>query len=242
LFVVEGDTEAAAIPIICEAMKVRLSTFGIELHNIAGAGKDLTILTRYAATPRLGIAIQPGVYAAVRQTRVFALFDRELKWKHDSNVERFLDGWRTSAENLLPDDLPPEAREHVIEQGVTVERWERCFEFDNFSDGELAEAISAYARTWGWPEVEADEIAEYRTHFPNQSLGKIIADKAYTMKAAGVEVTEHKDYRWDKVEIGRWLAGRLAERIALHAEGDPPEAPIVAQILKIIDLALRSWP
>ena len=242
LFVVEGDTEAAAIPIICEAMQVRLPTFGVELHNIAGVGKDLGVLTRYAGPPRLGGAIQPGVYAAVRQTCIFALLDREDTWRHDSKVEKLLNGWRAAVEQLAPDDLPQDAKEQIISQGVIVERWEQCFEFDNFSDSELAEAISLYARKWGWPEISAEEVAEYRERFPDRSLSKIVADKAHTMIAAGQDVPVHKDYRWNKVEVGMALARRLAERVALHVEGDPPEAPIVAILQRVVELALRNWP
>jgi len=242
LFVVEGDTEAAAIPILCEAMKTRLSTFGIELHSVEGAGKDLNVLLRYAVPPRLGVAIEPGIYAAVRQTRVFALFDREHKWQHDTNVERFLAAWRTTVNSLLPPDLPIEAKEQIAMQGVMVERWQRCFEFDNFTDDELAEAISGYAASWGWPQVDAADVARYRARFPNPPLSNIVAEKVRAMRAAGQDTPTHKDFKLNKIEVGKLLAYRLAEKIALHKDGDPPEAPIVDIIIRVVNLALSSWP
>lgn len=242
LFIVEGETEAAAIPIICEAMQLRLATFGIELHNIAGADKHLEVLTRYAAPPRLSVAIEPGVYAAVRQTRVYALFDRENRWRRDEKLEAFLADWRATITNLLPDDLSDEAKEQIAGRSVTVERWSQCFEFDNFTDDDLAEAISDYARTWGWPEITAAEVASYRADFPKRSLSMIVAHKVRAMRLAGVEVPEHRDFKWDKIAVGKMLAARLANRISLHMEDEPPEAPIVAILQRIVGLALESWP
>ena len=73
LFVVEGKTEEVAIPIICEAMGIRLETFSIALHNIAGVThgerRNLSILTRFVAPPRLGAPIKPGLYPSTRQTQ-----------------------------------------------------------------------------------------------------------------------------------------------------------------------------
>ncbi len=244
LWIVEGATEETAIPIICDALGVRLAAFGIEPYNIAGAGKrkHLELLANYIASPRLGPALAPGVYAMTRQTRIFVLMDREQGWEKDSKVRGFLSNLKDAIIRLLPDDMPETDRERIATLAVTFKPWDMCFEFDNFSDEELAEAISTYARKWGWPEIDASDVAACRVRFPKCSLTKIIKDKARTMKASGQDVVEHRNYEWGKVEVGRLLAADLTGRLVRQGEGKSSAAKIVAIIDEVIALAQENWP
>jgi hypothetical protein len=145
LFVVEGKTEKTVIPILCEAMGLRLETFGVALHDIAGVGKDSSVLTRLVAPPRLGAPVQPELYAAARQTRVFMLFDREGQWKDhpksgkkgEEEARKVIADLRSKIVEMLPEDLPNQAKYLAAKRGVMIKLWERSFEFDNFSDEEL---------------------------------------------------------------------------------------------------------
>jgi hypothetical protein len=250
LFVVEGKTEKAVIPILCEAMGLRLETFGVALYDIAGVGKDLSVLVRLVAPPRLGAPVQPELYAAARQTRVFMLFDREGRWKdHPKNgkkgeeeARKVIADLRSKIVEMLPEDLPNQAKYLAAKRGVMIKLWERSFEFDNFSDEELAEAISAEAHKHGWPKITPDEVALFRARFPNVSLDTIIAQKVRDKTPAGEPAVRDKEYEWDKVEVGKQLARMLAQRMGHHAPEDPPEAPIIRIIQHIIYLARKNWP
>src|SRR6266487_2217125 len=250
LFVVEGKTEKTVIPILCEAMGLRLETFGVALHDIAGVGKNLSVLTRFVAPPRLGAPVQPELYAAARQTRVFILFDREGRWKDHPNsgkkgeekARKEIADLRSKIMEMLPEDLPNQDKYLVAKRGVMIKLWERSFEFDNFSDMELAEAISAEARKHGWPEITPHEVALFRASFPNVSLDAIIAQKVRDRTPVGEPGVRDKDYEWDKVEVGKQLARMLAQRMGHHAPEDPPEAPIIRVIQHVIYLARKNWP
>src|SRR5258708_7188477 len=87
---------------------------------------------------------------------------------------------RRRLRTLLPPDLPEPAKDLAVERCVTVERWQQSLELDNFSDEELAEAISAYAREKGWPAVTDEDVAECRRRFPNKNLDGVIAQKVRT--------------------------------------------------------------
>ncbi|MGH2487342.1 MAG: hypothetical protein ACRDHE_15145, partial [Ktedonobacterales bacterium] len=117
LFVVEGETEFQAIPLIADAMRIRLADYGIELHNIEGVDKDLGVLAKLIAPPRLGDPLEPGLYAAARQTRVYAHFDREGQWKNDLSVANYVAEVRRRLRALLPTDLPEAAKDYVVERG-----------------------------------------------------------------------------------------------------------------------------
>jgi len=250
LFVVEGKTEKTVIPILCEAMGLRLETFGVALYDIAGVGKDLSVLARLVAPPRLGAPVQPELYAAARQTRVFMLFDREGRWKDypkngkkgEEEARKVIADLRSKIVEMLPEDLPNQAKYLAAKRGVMIKLWEQSFEFDNFSDEELAEAISAEAHKHGWPEITPDEVALFRARFPNVSLDTIIAQKVRDRTPAGEPVVRDKDYEWDKVEVGKQLARMLAQRMGHHAPEDPPEAPIIRVIQHVISLARKNWP
>jgi len=258
LFVVEGKTEKTVIPILCEAMDLRLETFGITLYDIAGADKkdDWSVFARLVAPPRLGTPVQPELYAAARQTRVFMLFDREGTWQDhpqsgkrgEEKARKVVDGLRNKIIEMLPEDLPNQAKYMTAKRGVTIKLWERSFEFDNFSDEELAEAISAEARKYGWPEITPHDVALSRSKFHNRGgntrkgLGTIIAQKVRDKLPEGRPSIKDEDYIWDKVEVGKRLARMLAQRMGDHAPGDPPEAPIIRVIQHVIYLAQKNWP
>jgi hypothetical protein len=250
LFVVEGKTEKTVIPILCEAMGLRLETFGVALYDIAGVGKNLSVLTRFVAPPRLGAPVRPELYAAARQTRVFMLFDREGRWedhpksgkKGEEKARKEIADLRSKIVEMLPEDLPNQDKYLVAKRGAMIKLWERSLEFDNFSDMELAEAISAEARKHGWPEITPHEVALFRASFPNVSLDAIIAQKIRDRTPVGEPVVRGKDYEWDKVEVGKQLARMLAQRMGHHAPEDPPEAPIIRVIQHVIYLARKNWP
>jgi hypothetical protein len=242
LFVVEGDTEFQVIPLIAEAMEYRLADEGIELHNIEGVDKDLRVLANLIAPPRLGAPLEPGLYSAVRQTRMYAHFDREGQWQKDADVAKYIANLKSRLRQLLPDDLPEDAKDYVVERSVTVERWKQSFELDNFSDVELAKAISVYARIKGWPKITPANVAGIRHRFPQKSLDGVIADKVRASMALGSTLIKDKDYAWDKVMVGRYLVRKLVKRMATHQPGDPSEAPIIDVILQVVQMARENWP
>ncbi len=157
-------------------------------------------------------------------------------------VANYITEVRRRLRALLPVDLPEQAKDYAVDRGVTVERWQRSFELDNFSDDELAEAISAYARGKGWPEVAPEDVADCRRRFPNKSLDGVIAQKVRASAPPGGPPVKDKDYEWDKVAVGRHLVGKLAERMAVHRRGDPCEAPIIDVIMRVVDIARENWP
>ncbi|MGH2487899.1 MAG: hypothetical protein ACRDHE_18005, partial [Ktedonobacterales bacterium] len=134
------------------------------------------------------------------------------------------------------------AKDYAVERGMTVERWQQSFELDNFSDNDLAEAISAYARGKGWPEVTSEDVAECRRRFPNKSLDGVIAQTVRESAPPGSPAVKDKDYEWDKVTVGRQLAGKLIERVAKHQPGDLSEAPVIDVISHVVQMARENWP
>jgi hypothetical protein len=62
------------------------------------------------------------------------------------------------------------------------------------------------------------------------------------MKASSQDIPEHRDYEWGKDEVGTMPATRSVVKIAMHSEGDPPEAPIVAIIQRVANMAQSNWP
>ena len=178
------------------------------------------------------------------------LFDREGQWKDhpksgkkgEEEARKVMADLRSKIVEMLPEDLPNQAKYLAAKRGVMIKLWERSFEFDNFSDEELAEAISAEARKHGWPEITPHEVALFRASFPNVSLDAIIAQKVRDRTPAGEPVVRDKDYEWDKVEVGKQLARMLAQRMGHHAPEDPPEAPIIRVIQHVIYLARKNWP
>lgn len=239
LFVIEGDTEELVLPVILEAMGIRLETFGIEVHKIGGVDNDLGVLTLFAAPPQLGHPVRPGLYRAGRQTRIYGLFDREGKWCDDTAAARRIAGMKERLRAQLPTDLPDDAKDIATDRGVTVERWQRNFEYDNFSDDELAAAINAYIAEqtdprWSGISVTAAEVAAYRAGFfrkPPKKLDRIVAEK---MKSAGFDI--------NKKELGKLLASMVADKVRAVPPGALPAVPIVEKIRAVVELAQQNWP
>ncbi len=127
---VEGQTEEVAIPVLFERFFGRtLSVYGIELSNLRGVNNAAG--SKADGASALWRLVD---YLHHHQTMAVVLMDRE------GNAVRNIEKGLTRAYSV-----------HNTLRRVTrsdyVKLWELCFEFDNFYDWELAEVLSAIAKT-----------------------------------------------------------------------------------------------
>jgi hypothetical protein len=203
ILLVEGESERQEVPRIArELYGMPLERGGIrveELGGIGGASKLERFIDHYHYL----------------QTVVYVILDND---KDGKRLRRGL----LNARSKYPG----------IKGGVTkpdlVFLWEKSFEFDNFSDEDLARAMTEVAG--GRHEFSPDEVRVARENF---GKGKDTLSDLYERRLS---------YALNKVELACALVTRiLANPESEFDQAGQPRRPIVMKIRELIQLAARNY-
>src|ERR1051325_9325425 len=208
ILVLEGDGEAQHIPRLArDLLGYDLTQVGIEVRNLRGIGEFTGSKKRdpYGALEKF---IDDHHY---RQTMVFCIFDKEgdaprTKERLVAAESRFYPGRKLTRDEYI----------HL---------WEDSIEFDNFSDTEIAEAMTRKAD--GGSTFTSDEVATARA--AKQKKGKPLHHLYVEKMADGL----HKVV----------LLGTLVDAVIANAAAelvDPPPRPLVRLLLRVVELAASN--
>lgn len=203
LLFVEGPGEGQQFPRIArELLGYPMERVGIQVETLWGiteAGKLERLIDHYH----------------YRQTIVYLILDNE-------NRARQLRDKLLAAKSKYP-EVPG-----TITKPELIFLWEKCFEFDNFSDEEIAGAMTKAAEIWY--TFTAAEVTRARAQFGQR--GDPLSD-LYRQKA---------NYALDKPRLAEALVQAMLENPAgeFDAEGRPTRR-ITAKILEVIQLATKNY-
>jgi len=212
ILIVEGDGEAEQIPRLAEnLLGYSFPRVGIEVRNIGGIGNftGRKRIDRYGALERL---IDEFHY---RQTIVFVILDNE--------------GRASKIKNRLikaKSKYPP--RKMVTKEDY-VHIWNKNIEFDNFSDNEIARAMTTLCNEkYGF---QPDEIAHYRKSFSPSSGGSL--NKLFKAKL---------NHDFSKPKLLKILFDFILThpQNEINAKGDT-KRPVVRKTKEIIKLASQNY-
>ncbi len=208
VLVVEGDGEAEQFPrLASELLGYDFAHLGIEIRNLRGIGNFTGSKNRdrYGALEKF---IDDHHY---RQTIVFCILDRE--GRAERTKEHLLD----ATSNFVP------GRKLTCEDYINL--WNDSVEFDNFSDGEIAAALTSVSEgryTFTQDEVEIERKAKSKTGNP---LNRLYAEKL--------------SYGLSKVRLLEELVTAvIANAAEEHAKKSP--RPIVLLLVRAIELAASN--
>jgi hypothetical protein len=104
--------------------------------------------------------------------------------------------------------------------------WDTCFEFDNFSDVEIAHALSSMSNGRNFTEIE---IAECRKEYGKQ------ADTLSALFKSKTDLALNKPL----------FAGRLVDNLTANLKSEyndgKPKRKLLAKLEEIINLAIRNY-
>ena len=154
VLVLEGESESTFVEKLCPALLgYGLGTAGIEIVNVKGVGNA----TGNRQHDRYGAILRLVDYLHDHQVVVFVVLDREgaaSKLKKAAKKRKPLSGLR---KKVIPSER------------VTV--WRRCFEFDNFSDTDIARALTEAGG--GRHTFSRQEVADVRESWPDSQIGNV---------------------------------------------------------------------
>ena len=144
----EGDTEMVIMPKIMASLGIPLSPSFIRLFNYGGVDKSFDLLVQYIVTPFLGNAIkghsnQTLVPIHRPPTRFLLIVDSEGKFKTEQERTKWRKKRLGEVYSTLPREYHTDEVKKQLEDLVGIESWDcdHCFEFANFTDQELADAL-----------------------------------------------------------------------------------------------------
>ena len=220
----EGATEMGLMPQVFDLLGIPLDSNLISMVDFGGTSKDLSLLARFAAEPRLGIDHGEYVSLARPVTRFVVLTDAENKYATKQQRDRQRELLLKSIIQDVPKDLRADLRgpdAHLVD----IMTWgKHPFEFAHFTDRQLAQAlISASSQTHpgGVAGLTQAVAAERATGSPN------IKD---AWPAAGVSKPKLADELWPV------LRRKIERAIASHASGPP----IMQGAIRAYELAMRE--
>ena len=208
ILVVEGDSELEQLPKLAEAMGYPFQRLGIRLEPLGGIAEFTGSKKEHKWGGRLAGFID---YHHQLQTIVYVVLDNEGgSPKMRDQLLRRKSNYSTSHRYTTKEDY--------------VFLWERNFEFDNFSDSEIANALSHLAATA--QVISEEDIRVCRDNFgkPGFQLEKLFRSKTGTELA--------------KRELARLLVDGLLERAKRNEGFQPPK--IVKKLEEIIHLAATN--
>jgi hypothetical protein len=145
LFIAEGETEMALLPLVIDELGIRRSDSYIKIINARTENRDHSLLVRYAALPRLG-PVEAGAAEFLRPpTRYLIAVDGDQAYRTQAARE----AERGKRVDELMQDLDAAYRTAAarddVRSLVLVEAWADGLDFEraNFTDTELARAIMA---------------------------------------------------------------------------------------------------
>ena len=181
ILIVEGYTEEIAIPIIANAMGISLDKFDIEIVNLRGIDKQPRELIIYHATPDI-YQVDTKYYIHPERTKVFIILDDEgakNNWFKDPDTK--IEKMMTDVLSIIQKkkETNSNVNEIFYEKTVKYEIWKNNFEYDNFTDEELAKELNKYGEKYGYSfDINSDEILTCRGE--NKNLDKFLRDRNST--------------------------------------------------------------
>ncbi|MBI4527368.1 MAG: hypothetical protein HY695_26535 [Deltaproteobacteria bacterium] len=210
ILVVEGESEFDQIPRIAdELLGYPLERVGIRLELLRGITEFTGGKADYKRGGRLARFID---YHHQLQTIVYVILDNEGK---SQKVKERLIAARSKY---------PQSRRHITKEDY-VFLWERNFEFDNFSDSEIASALSELAGRSGL-------ISETEVHNNRENFGKpgFQLEKLFHAKT-------RRELR--KRELAKLLVDRTIEMAQRDKDFVPPM--VLTKLHQIIQLAVDNY-
>jgi hypothetical protein len=222
LLLVEGETEVEIVDRMLDALGARSSEL-IRVQSLGGATTNPVLLSRYAVAPRLGKAMADGREFAVPPTVLYVVADDEGAWHGDKRPKTI-----AAIKNRIRADVMSQGSsidEETLNFLVHVHVWDGgSFETANFTDLELAEAITSLARTKG--VSECDTPAWQR---------RLNEDIARARRQEGNLDGAVKRARASKPELAHEL-WRLLER-QLSDVDNPTHSPIIDVVIDAVQVA-----
>jgi hypothetical protein len=158
ILVIEGNGEEQQIPRLVEEMfGCPLSRFGIELYNITGIGNFVGVkrLDRFGALEKFIDAYH------IRQTVVFVLLDNE--------------GGASKVVEQLKKAISTRYPMRKLTRPEYIHLWARSIEFDNFSNDEIAAALTRVSE--GRYQFSATEVQQSCSVRDGNPLGRLYEAK-----------------------------------------------------------------
>ena len=207
ILVVEGDGEAAELPrIALELLGYDLAQLGIEVRNLRGIG-NFTGKKKHNPYGALEKYIDDH---HARQTIVFCILDRE--GEAESTKKRLLEARST----FVP------GRMLTCEEYVNL--WNDSIEFDNFTDDEIAAAMT--------------RVSENRYTFDSADVATARQSKSKSGNPLNALYASKLAYDLNKIALLHELCSDLIAKGAAANEAD--DRPVVRLLLRAIELAAMN--
>lgn len=217
---VEGHAEYEIAPRVLEMLGYDPLASRIRIVNLQSIKGDVKLLARAVAVPRLGIDGDRYSPLFSPLTALMVVVDPEPPYQSPDNVEAKK---KEMIDSVLDSLAPPHRNDAIrseLQEVLHVYRWPEEFEFANWTDSELAEALQ---------EVSPD-AAEIPCEELENRIGK--------HRAAGdaiKQVWNNWQPRPSKARLARALWPALERRIRATAASE--EIPIVHMIEEAISIA-----
>lgn len=203
ILVVEGKSEYEQIPRLAEILHTSFDALGIMVELLEGIGG--------AKSEKLERFID---HYHNLQTIVYLVLD------NDNHAKQF-------RRKLLNTKSKYKEDNRFITRDDYIYLWDKCFEFDNFTDAEIAHALSAMYQTCTFSE---DEIAVCRNEFGKRK-GKDIDEL----------VKGKTNLTLNKPLLAKQLVDNLTKNMDEEFVDGKPKRKLITKILEICDLASRNY-
>jgi len=240
ILAVEGETEESHVPRIWQKLGYPQAPELVRLLKLGGTKKDPVKVAALATTPLVTRLDQSGKFWWINKppTRFMVVIDPENYYSPteiDKTRRLILDEIRTG---LAVQGA--KATEDELSQLVELRTWkESCYEFEHFSDDELADAIIEVHMTCdGWSREElVSALAYWRAR--RDDIKRVWESGRWN--AERKRVTGAWEYSVSKTKLADALWPILEKKIEFVAQGQNTSVPAIVRAVADAFMVAQNW-
>jgi len=217
VLVLEGETEEILVPLVKEYMQIPGRAELVQSVVMRGVQADLTKLAAFTSAPLID-RYQVDAWRVVKPpTRLMVAIDPDhpfdsaegVETERQTIIKEVITVVRAQGVDPLQDDIDPL---------VSIRTWtERCFEFEHFTDDDLAEALLDVHRNCGGLDKPQLAAALRQQRQARQDIENVW--------------TNWRPAHVSKTELARRLWPTMRAKLDLAAADESAPLPTVAQVL-----------
>lgn len=247
VLIIEGETEEYIVPKVMNFLGVPQQSNFIQVFSVRGIEKDIELLARYIAPPKLKLPIVPSPENDMLElerpaTHFFVLVDAEKDYETAISREEKRLAWVDRIYEAMPQRFQTVELKNSLSPLVSIETWnDKVFEFAHFSSREIATAIiqdyrnhkGSLTNLLSLMRAETEEIllAKLERSIDNLSPNGNIEKS----------IMKRWDYAPSKVQLAKILWPSLETKIRnAHEHENIESVPVVNAILKVQELAIMN--
>lgn len=237
----EGETEMHHAPLVWQALGFSEAPELMRLLKLGGTNHDLTKVAAVTAAPLVGGRVLPNEWKLIKPyTRLFVAVDPDRPFTSPERVAAEKAKILNEIKDVLKAQGVTRPKPEELDELVEIRTWsEPCYEFEHFTDEELAAGlIEAHPTINGWTK---DELVEALTYWRDKKKDIKRVWESGRWDEASRQMTGKWTSEPSKVKLAQALWPTLLRKVQLCMAMKDAPVPSIAAVINDAYHVAQRW-